>query len=103
MPMFLENFGIGFFREDEETFNGLLAYLTQNGKAIKGYYGQPSLFNKQGDIDMYIKTAEEDGKLVVAGLDTHCTGPHVWTMAATGINLTPVSYTHLTLPTMAVV
>ena len=89
MPMFLENFGIEFFREDEETFDGLLGYLTQNGKAIKGYYGYPSLFNKQGDIDMYIKTIEEDGKLVVAGLDTHCTGPHVWTMAATSFNLTP--------------
>ncbi len=88
MPMFLENFGIDFFRDDEETFNSLLGYLTQNGKEITGYYGYPSLFNKQGDIGMYIKIAEEDGKLIIAGLDTHCNGPHVWTMVA-AFDLTP--------------
>ena len=56
MPNFIKNLGLDFFFETEETTMNFIGYLTQNGKAIKGYYDCPTLFNPMGDIDFFVKT-----------------------------------------------
>lgn len=89
MPNMLENLGLEFFNEDENTMMGLLGYLVENGKAITGYYGYPTFHNIMGDIDMYVRTEKDtSGKLGVCGLDTHCVGNCVWEMKNTGIDIT---------------
>ena len=53
MPNFIENLGLGFIYDEEETTRNFLGHLIQNGKVINGYYGWPNLFNSMGDIDFY--------------------------------------------------
>lgn len=89
MPLFLENFGLDFFKEDEETYCGLLGYLAENGKGITGYYGRPTLCNTLGNVDLYVKTEKAEGGFEIVGLDTHCSGPHVWTMEVLEPNINP--------------
>lgn len=90
MPNFIENFGLDFLFEEEEIAMGFMAYLTQEGTAINGYYGCPTLFDSMGAIDLFVKTRKmEDGNLAIADLDTHCCGTNVWEMRNTGISITP--------------
>lgn len=99
MPNFIENLGLGFIYDDDETTTNFLGHLIQNGKAVNGYYGWPNIFNGMGNIDFYVKTKmNDDGKLEVVGLDTHCCGPNVWKMRHTGIDITPKN----SLPTSGV-
>ena len=73
MPSFIDNLGLSFIYDDEETTTNFFGHLIQNGKAITGYYGCPNLFNSKGDIDFFVKTRmKDDGNLEVYGLDTHC-------------------------------
>lgn len=90
MPNFIENVGLDFLWDEEESRMGFVGYLTQNGKGITGYYGYPSLFNDMGSIDIFVKTTMNDeGKLEVVGIDTHCCGSDIWEMRNTGIDITP--------------
>lgn len=90
MPNFIENLGLGFIYDEEETTTNFFGHLIQNGKAITGYYGCPNLFNSKGDIDFFVKTRMNDGgNLEVYGLDTHCCGRNVWDLRNTGMDLTP--------------
>lgn len=90
MPNYIGNLGLDFIFENEETMMGFMGYLTQNGKAIKGYYDCPTLFNPMGSIDFFVKTRkDEEGKLVVCDVDTHCCGRNIWEMRNTGIDVTP--------------
>lgn len=90
MPNFIENLGLGFIYDEEETTRNFFGHLIQNGKVINGYYGWPNLFNSMGDIDFYVKTKMNDeGNLEVIGLDTHCCGRNVWELRNTGMDLTP--------------
>lgn len=90
MPNFIENLGLGFIYDEEETTRNFFGHLIQNGKVINGYYGWPNLFNSMGDIDLYVKTKMNDeGNLEVVGLDTHCCGRNVWELRNTGMDITP--------------
>ncbi len=90
MPNYLENFGLEFLTEDDDTSMSFMGYLVQNGKAIEGYYGLPTLTNRLGDIDMNVRTSRnEEGNLEVDGLDTHCSGNCVWELVNTGMNIQP--------------
>jgi len=90
MPNYIENFGLDFLLEKDETTMGFMSYLAQNGKPIVGYYNCPTFFNGMGNIDFFLQTSKtEDGSLQVVGLDTHCSGKNVWEMRNTGIDITP--------------
>lgn len=90
MPNFIENLGLGFIYDEEETTRNFLGHLIQNGKVINGYYEWPNLFNSMGDIDFYVKTKKNDeSNLEVVGLDTHCCGRNVWELRNTGMDITP--------------
>lgn len=90
MPNFIENLGLGFIWDEEETTRNFFGHLIQNGKVINGYYGWPNLFNSMGDIDFYVKTKKnDDGNLEVVSLDTHCCGRNVWELRNTGMDITP--------------
>ena len=90
MPNFIDNLGLGFIYDDNETTTNFFGHLVQNGKAITGYYGCPNLFNSKGDIDFFVKTRlNDEGNLEVAGLDTHCCGRNIWELRNTGMDITP--------------
>lgn len=42
MPNYIENFGLDFLLEKDETTMGFMSYLAQNGKPIVGYYNCPT-------------------------------------------------------------
>ena len=87
----LENYGLEFFAEEEETFLGLLSRVVQEGKAVLGYSGAPLFFKPMGQTEFWA-SAELDaqkGELNVKSLHTHCCGQHVWEAAVTDIDLTP--------------
>ncbi len=90
MANMLENYGLEFFYENEESLMGFLGYLVQEGKAITGYYGMPYLFKPTGNVEFWIKTNKTaDEKLEVVDFDTHCGGNCVWEMVHSGIDITP--------------
>ncbi len=90
MPNFIENLGLDFIFDNEETMMNFMGYLVEKGKAITGYYDCPTFFNPMGSIDLFPKTKKkEDGQLEVVGLDTHCCGLNIWEMRNTGIDITP--------------
>lgn len=90
MPNFIDNLGLGFIFDNDETMMNFFGYLVENGKPIPGYYGCPTFFNPMGSIDLFPKTKrKEDGQLEVVGLDTHCCGLNIWEMRNTGIDITP--------------
>ena len=90
MPNFIDNLGLSFIYDDEETTTGFFGHLIQNGKPINGYYGCPNFFNAKGNIDFFVKTKmNNEGNLEVAGLDTHCCGRNVWELRNMGIDITP--------------
>ncbi len=80
MPLFLENFDLGFLRGSEETFGGFMRHIAQKGKAIVGYYGLPYFNLHYGDVQMILRTArQEDGSgLEVVDMDSHTSGRAVW-------------------------
>ena len=90
MPNFIDNLGLDFIYDEEESLDNFFGYLIQNGRAINGYYGWPNIFNSMGDIDFYVKTKMNDeGNLEAVGLDTHCCGRNVWELRNTGFDITP--------------
>ncbi len=80
MALYLENFGLGFFEEDDNTLMGLIAHTVKDGKGITGYYGLPYLNLHLGAVQMIARTGhrEEGDGLEVQGLDTHAKGQAVW-------------------------
>ena len=65
MPVFLENYGMEFFCENEDNYMGLMSLAAKEGKAIKGYYGLP-YFNKHfGDAQIILRTANLDSYLTI--------------------------------------
>lgn len=90
MANMLENFGLDFFAEEEESLMGLVGYATKEGKAITGYGDTPYLFKSMGDAELWVKTGKKvDGNLYVSGFDTHCANACVWNLVHFGIDLTP--------------
>ena len=90
MANMLENFGLDFFEEDENTLMGFIGYLAQEGKGITGYYGTPYLFKSMGNPEFWVKTERnEENKLEVTGVDSHCANMCVWEMIHSGIDITP--------------
>ncbi|MBQ6213858.1 MAG: hypothetical protein IJJ67_00330 [Oscillospiraceae bacterium] len=88
MPEYLENFGLGFFTESEETYENLLGYIAQNGRVIYGYRGNPYIHLIAGDLDLYEHIIlEKDRALITGDLDTHCRGNIIWDVVLTGSEL----------------
>ena len=76
MAGFIENLGLGFLVDDEENAQLLSAIISEQGKAIKGYYGLPYLNKHFGDAQFIMRTRwnDEEKRLEVSGIDTHCAG-----------------------------
>lgn len=90
MANMLENFGLDFLSEDENTLMGFVGYVTREGKALTGYYGTPYLFKTMGNVELWVKTEKNpEGNLHVAGFDSHCANPCVWELIHSGIDITP--------------
>lgn len=91
MAGFIENLGLGFLVDDEENAHMLSTIIAEQGKAIKGYYGLPYLNKHFGDAQFIMRTCwnDEEKRLEMSGVDTHCAGSCVWTVRVSGINLTP--------------
>lgn len=90
MANMLENFGLDFFAEDDDSMMGFVGYITQEGKALTGYYGTPYLFKPMGNVEFWVKTEKNsDGNLHVTGFDSHCGNLCVWDLIHSGIDITP--------------
>ncbi len=90
MANMLENFGLDFLSEDDNSLIGFVGYITQEGKALTGYYGTPYLFKSMGNVEFWVKTDKNsDGNLYVNGFDSHCGNSCVWHLVHSGIDITP--------------
>lgn len=90
MANMLENFGLDFFAEDDNSLMGFVGYITKEGKALTGYHGTPYLFKPMGDAEFWVKTEKNpDGNLHVVGFDSHCGNRCVWELIHSGIDITP--------------
>ena len=88
MSNFIENFGLEFLMEEDETTMGVIKYIAGEGKGIVGYYGLPYIFKSVGDSEFWLKTERTaDKTLGVEKIDTHCAGNCVWNMMHTGIDI----------------
>ncbi len=90
MANMLENYGLDFFEDSDESLMGFVGYCAKNGKAITGYYGVPYLFMPMGNTEFWVKTEKDSfGKFQVSGFDSHCANSCVWEMIHSGIDITP--------------
>ena len=90
MANMLENFGLDFLAEDDNSFMRFVGYITQESKALTGYYGTPYLFKPMGNVEFWVKTEKDPaGSLYVSGFDSHCGNPCVWDLVHSGIDITP--------------
>lgn len=89
MAVFFENYGLDFFKEDDDALMGLIGYVAQEGKVKTGYYGDHYIMKTMGDMEIWLRTEkDEKGTLKVSGFDTHCAGPCLWKMRCSGMDLT---------------
>jgi len=90
MANFIENLGLEEILESEETLNGFLGYILENGKAIVGYSGNPNIYMPMGMADFFVRTIiDKDAESIdVVGLDTHVAGRNIWKMSIS-IDITP--------------
>lgn len=89
MAQFLENFGLDFFTEEEETFTNLMKFVASEGKPITGYYGLPYFNHHFGEVQIILNTEHNDSGegLSVTGLDTHASGRAVWEVRLSEVNI----------------
>ena len=88
MPLFLEDYGLDYFTEDEDTFRALMMLVAQDGKAITGYYGLPYLNLHLGAVQLIERIdRNEEGNYEAAGLDSHLSGNQIWTVRVHGASI----------------
>ncbi len=89
MASMLENYGLEFLEENEDTLMGFVGHLVKNGSTHMGYYGTPYLFCPMGDAEFWVHTEKTaDDGLAVTGFETHCGGRCVWELTYAGFDLT---------------
>lgn len=91
MANFIENLGLEFLTEDEDSTRAFAGLIATEGKGITGYYGAPYLNKHFGDAQFIMRTwqSEEENRLEMTGIDTHCAGSCVWNVRVSGVNLDP--------------
>ena len=91
MPLYMENFGLEVFTENDESMSGLIAHSAQNGVAITGYYGLPYFNQHYGSVQIILRTKPREGEesLELSGVDTHAAGRAIWTARLSGANVNP--------------
>ena len=88
MPNMLENYGLDFLWESDETMTNFIAYLVKHAKVVPGYCAAPYLYMPMGAVEFWLRTQlQENGVLEVIGIDTHCGGRCVWKLASTDLVL----------------
>ena len=88
MSNMLENYGLDFLWESDETMTNFIAYLVKHAKVVPGYCAAPYLYMPMGAVEFWIRTQlQENGVLEVIGIDTHCGGRCVWKLASTDLVL----------------
>ena len=89
MPCYLENFGLDFLLESEDSLRGIMGYTAQNGKIIKGYYGMPYILKDYGTPEMSVRVIsnQDTGKQVIVGMDAHAGGSCIWEARVSQINI----------------
>lgn len=80
MPLFLENYGLEAFGEDEQALTNLVMTVAQNGVPIVGYYGIPYLNLHLGDVQMIDRVEKREDGWEIVDIDSHIAGPCVWTL-----------------------
>ena len=93
MANMIENLGLGFLSEDEETANGFIGMIISEGKVFRSYYDAMYIQRTFKDAEFVVRCeagTNEEGKegYAITGLDSHCSGPCVWD-TITEIDITP--------------
>lgn len=88
MPNLLENFGIEFLAENDDTMANFVGYLVQNAKVCNSYNGAPYLFTPTGAAEFWLRTQKgDDGGFEIVGIDSHCCSLNCWKMICSSIEL----------------
>ena len=86
----IENLGLDFVMESEDTFMNFVAHVCSEGKAITGYYGYPYINLEHGDSQFIVRTKNtEDERLEIVGMDTHVPGRAIWEVLLSDVNFQP--------------
>ncbi len=90
MANMMDNYGLEFLVDNEESAMNFIRFITGEGKAITGYYGIPYLFTPMGDSEFWVNIEKNtDGENCVTGFDSHCSNRCVWELVHSGIDITP--------------
>lgn len=89
MALYLENLGLDFLREDEDTFGGFIYDCANTGEAITGYYGLPYINKHYGFVQIIVQLVyQEDGKsLMVDEIASHVSGYTMWKCRVNEMNI----------------
>lgn len=90
MANMLENYGLDFFAEDEDSLIDFVSYNIKEGKAVPGYYEGSYFYNPMGSVEFWVKTEKaQNGNLQVVSFDSHGGNRCIWDMIHSGIDITP--------------
>ena len=79
MGNFLYELGLGFFNEDTDQAQGLIADVLRNGKAVTGYYDLPYINHHYGEMQISARVGHGEGdSLEFKGFDSHCDSLTTW-------------------------
>ena len=80
MANYIENLGLGFGGDSDDSYANLVRYVAQEGKCIFGYYGLPYINLHFGDCQMIARVVHNQEKDIneLTGMDTHAAGPCIW-------------------------
>ena len=83
------NLGFAELLDSEETFDGFMRWVAQEGTAITGYYGLPYLNKHFGDAQFIERVVynEEKESLEIVGIDSHAAGNSIWNLKFIGMHL----------------
>ncbi len=88
MALFLENFYLQPFKEDDTMFQWLVIQAAKTGRPVQGYDGK--YYNadfKNLQLILRVEKNPNDGPSEIAGIDTHAPGMAVWTVQAGEMNI----------------
>lgn len=87
MPNFIENLGLGFLTETENSAANFMALTAQEGENIIGYYVCPYINKYYGDAQFILRTNLDTAEkmIEIVGMDTHCDGQCVWETRLLGL------------------
>ena len=80
MPAYLENLGLDFITEEEDSLMGMLSYAASNGEVMRGYSGNNYINHHFGSAQFVLRTSfnEAEERFEINAFDVHSRGICDW-------------------------